>query len=325
MLCEHIHLDVDDGTGPLDPECRHVGRVWDDGNPEGVVGEVERGEADAIDGDRPLLDEEVHVFGGNPHTQVWCRVDDVADTIDVAQHDVPTQTVAEGHRSLEVDPITRLECSDVRASECLGAHIGRPPRAVLVRALFHQCETASVDSDRGTGSRTLEHGGCSDRQPYTRAPLGHHLVRSEYCAQLFDDPGEHEAGLYCWTGWHVAVGPVASRRPSGTLGLRCDAITRSGGATSENIDGRQIMVDKNETIGSHKLHESDTGSPEVQIALLTARINELTEHLKVHKKDHHSRRGLLMMVGRRRRMLDYVKNIDVERYRAIVAKNGLRR
>lgn len=85
------------------------------------------------------------------------------------------------------------------------------------------------------------------------------------------------------------------------------------------------MVDKNATIGAHKLHDSDTGSPEVQIALLTARINELTDHLKKHKKDHHSRRGLLMMVGRRRRMLDYVKNIDVERYRAIVAANGLRR
>lgn len=85
------------------------------------------------------------------------------------------------------------------------------------------------------------------------------------------------------------------------------------------------MIDKNATIGGHKLHDTDTGSPEVQIALLTARINDLTEHLKSHKKDHHSRRGLLMMVGRRRRMLDYVKNINVERYRDIVAKNGLRR
>ena len=84
-------------------------------------------------------------------------------------------------------------------------------------------------------------------------------------------------------------------------------------------------MDKNTTIGEHKLHESDTGSPEVQIALLTARINELTEHLKMHKKDHHSRRGLLMMVGRRRRMLDYVRNIDIERYRTIIARNGLRR
>jgi len=82
---------------------------------------------------------------------------------------------------------------------------------------------------------------------------------------------------------------------------------------------------KQDTISEHKLHDTDTGSPEVQIALLTARINQLTEHLKVHKKDHHSRRGLLMLVGRRRRMLDYVKNIDVERYRAILAKLGLRR
>ncbi|MFN8041500.1 MAG: 30S ribosomal protein S15 [Acidimicrobiales bacterium] len=82
---------------------------------------------------------------------------------------------------------------------------------------------------------------------------------------------------------------------------------------------------KSGTIEEHRLHESDTGSPEVQIALLTDRINHLTEHLKVHKKDHHSRRGLLMLVGRRRRLLDYVKKNDVERYRAIIAKLGLRR
>jgi small subunit ribosomal protein S15 len=79
------------------------------------------------------------------------------------------------------------------------------------------------------------------------------------------------------------------------------------------------------TIAEHRTHDTDTGSPEVQIALLTDRINHLTEHLKVHKKDHHSRRGLLMLVGRRRRLLDYVKNNDVERYRAIIAKLGLRR
>jgi small subunit ribosomal protein S15 len=85
------------------------------------------------------------------------------------------------------------------------------------------------------------------------------------------------------------------------------------------------VPDKQATIAEHKLHDSDTGSPEVQIALLTERINHLTEHLKVHKKDHHSRRGLLMLVGRRRRMLDYVRSIDVERYRAIIAKLGLRR
>jgi small subunit ribosomal protein S15 len=70
---------------------------------------------------------------------------------------------------------------------------------------------------------------------------------------------------------------------------------------------------------------SDTGSPEVQIALLTERINHLTEHLKVHGKDHHSRRGLLTMVGRRRRLLDYLRRNNVERYRALIAKLGLRR
>ena len=85
------------------------------------------------------------------------------------------------------------------------------------------------------------------------------------------------------------------------------------------------MPDKAATIDKHRLHESDTGSPEVQVALLTERINHLTEHLKVHKKDHHSRRGLLMLVGRRRRLLDYLRRNDVERYRALIAKLGLRR
>ena len=82
---------------------------------------------------------------------------------------------------------------------------------------------------------------------------------------------------------------------------------------------------KADTISEYRLHESDTGSPEVQIALLSDRINHLTEHLKVHKKDHHSRRGLLMLVGRRRRMLDYLTGNDIERYRAVIAKLGLRR
>ena len=82
---------------------------------------------------------------------------------------------------------------------------------------------------------------------------------------------------------------------------------------------------KADTISEHRLHESDTGSPEVQIALLSDRINHLTEHLKAHKKDHHSRRGLLMLVGRRRRMLDYLTGNDIDRYRAVIAKLGLRR
>lgn len=85
------------------------------------------------------------------------------------------------------------------------------------------------------------------------------------------------------------------------------------------------LTPKGDTIAKHRTHDSDTGSPEVQIALLTDRITHLTEHLKTHPKDHHSRRGLLMLVGRRRRMLDYVNSIDVGRYRAIVAELGLRR
>jgi small subunit ribosomal protein S15 len=82
---------------------------------------------------------------------------------------------------------------------------------------------------------------------------------------------------------------------------------------------------KTETINRFKLHESDTGSPEVQIALLTGRISHLTEHLKAHAKDHHSRRGLLVMVGKRRRLLNYIKNKDVHRYRTIISELGLRR
>ncbi len=84
-------------------------------------------------------------------------------------------------------------------------------------------------------------------------------------------------------------------------------------------------LQKQEIIAKYGRSEGDTGSPEVQIALLTGRIQELTEHLKVHKKDHHSRRGLLMMVGQRRSLLDYLKKTDIERYRAIVAALGLRK
>ncbi len=83
--------------------------------------------------------------------------------------------------------------------------------------------------------------------------------------------------------------------------------------------------EKKNLIEQFKLHENDTGSPEVQIGLLTHRISYLTEHLKVHKKDHHSRRGLLILVGRRRRLLNYVKNKDVKRYRSIINTLGLRR
>ncbi len=82
---------------------------------------------------------------------------------------------------------------------------------------------------------------------------------------------------------------------------------------------------KREIVQRHGKGDSDTGSPEVQVALLTARINELTEHLRQHRKDHHSRRGLLMLVGRRRRLLRYLQSSDIDRYRALIQELGLRR
>ena len=85
------------------------------------------------------------------------------------------------------------------------------------------------------------------------------------------------------------------------------------------------MPDKQATIAEYRLHETDTGSPEVQIAILSERITHLTEHLRVHKGDHHTRRGLLKLIGQRRRLLDYVGNNDVERYRDIIGRLGLRR
>lgn len=85
------------------------------------------------------------------------------------------------------------------------------------------------------------------------------------------------------------------------------------------------MPDKTATITDYRLHDSDTGSPEVQVALLTGRINHLTEHLKEHRGDHHTRRGLMKLIGKRRRLLDYVKNNDVERYRTLIARLGIRR
>jgi len=86
-----------------------------------------------------------------------------------------------------------------------------------------------------------------------------------------------------------------------------------------NVEKKRTIIDK------YKVHENDTGSPEVQIAILTEKINYLTEHLKIHKKDHHSRRGLLMMVGQRRALLNYLRDRNFDRYRAIIGKLGLRK
>ena len=85
------------------------------------------------------------------------------------------------------------------------------------------------------------------------------------------------------------------------------------------------MPEKLATITEYRLHESDTGSPEVQVALLTGRISHLTDHLKAHPGDHHTRRGLMRLIGRRRRLLDYVRENDVERYRSIIGRLGIRR
>ena len=86
-----------------------------------------------------------------------------------------------------------------------------------------------------------------------------------------------------------------------------------------------LKEEKSKVIAEYATHEGDTGSPEVQIAILTKRINDLTEHLKTHKKDHHSRRGLLKMVGQRRNLLNYVIKKDIERYRSIIARLGIRK
>ncbi len=86
-----------------------------------------------------------------------------------------------------------------------------------------------------------------------------------------------------------------------------------------------LEMTKDEVVEKYKIHETDTGSPEVQIAIFSHRITYLTEHLKIHKKDHHSRRGLLVLVGRRRSLLDYLKKKDVERYRSIIGKLGIKR
>ena len=86
-----------------------------------------------------------------------------------------------------------------------------------------------------------------------------------------------------------------------------------------------VKDQKSDIISEYRRGDEDTGSPEVQIALLTRRIQDLTEHLRTHKKDHHSRRGLLQLVGRRRRLLDYLRNEDINRYRELIARLGLRR
>lgn len=92
-----------------------------------------------------------------------------------------------------------------------------------------------------------------------------------------------------------------------------------------SVKEQQVAEDRQAVVERFARHEGDTGSPEVQVALLTQRIDQLTEHLKSHRQDHHSRRGLLTMVGKRRRLLDYLRGEDVDRYRAVIRDLGLRR
>jgi small subunit ribosomal protein S15 len=124
-------------------------------------------------------------------------------------------------------------------------------------------------------------------------------------------------------GRETDLSPMAATLRRAGRALADPTSTKQG--TSATIMPSRTMPAKSATIGDHRLHEGDTGSPEVQIALLTERINHLNEHLKVHKFDHHSRRGLLKLVGRRKRLQAYLRTNDVDRYRAINARLGLRR
>jgi small subunit ribosomal protein S15 len=103
------------------------------------------------------------------------------------------------------------------------------------------------------------------------------------------------------------------------------AVAHSASAEFPSSERNNMSIDTSKVIGEHKRSATDTGSPEVQVALLTARIEDLSEHFKVHKKDHHSRRGLLTMVNQRRSLLAYLKKKDVVRYQALIQRLGLRR
>jgi small subunit ribosomal protein S15 len=113
--------------------------------------------------------------------------------------------------------------------------------------------------------------------------------------------------------------------PLGVLQSAVAAVMTFAGPIDGDVFVALTVEQKKEILGNYGLHETDTGSPEAQVALLTKRIIDLTEHLKTHKHDHHSRRGLLLLVGRRRRLLKYLAQIDVARYRSLIERLGLRR
>ena len=127
----------------------------------------------------------------------------------------------------------------------------------------------------------------------------------------------------------ISIHPVVAVKVAETRVLQSAAASLRTLFLAVPIDGDVFVAltaeQKKEILGTYGLHETDTGSPEAQVALLTKRITDLTEHLKQHKHDHHSRRGLLLLVGRRRRLLKYVADVDVERYRSLIERLGLRR
>ena len=162
--------------------------------------------------------------------------------------------------------------------------------------------------------RPLRRGGPGVLRP---PPAGRAALR------LRRGPDRPDAGR---RGGHRA-GAGLGRSPliSGRLLRMFGGWGRFPAAPRQRLRGSSFMPDTQATIAEYRLHESDTGSPEVQIALLSGRINHLTEHLKEHKGDHHTRRGLMKLIGQRRRLLDYVRKNDVERYRSIIGRLGIRR
>lgn len=133
----------------------------------------------------------------------------------------------------------------------------------------------------------------------------------------------YKKGSLCYTyKANAAVTPALGVSPRGNIPTHCCDIRYQ---RKEVFKTMLLKDEKSAVIQANRLSENDTGSPEVQIAILTKRIQDLTEHTKIHKKDHHSRRGLLKMVGQRRNLLNYLMKKDIERYRAIIAKLGLRK
>lgn len=123
----------------------------------------------------------------------------------------------------------------------------------------------------------------------------------------------------------VWAAPALLDSPLGVLQSAVAAVMTFAAPIDGDVFVALTVEQKKEILGNYGLHETDTGSPEAQVALLTKRIVDLTEHLKTHKHDHHSRRGLLLLVGRRRRLLKYLAQVDVARYRSLIERLGLRR